>query len=87
MFDVDDLNARAVERLATTASQDDAYRVQLLDLAALHGSLYLEAVNMLYAIEARSLGRFEALARLVLDQRQPAQARAENHPNEGDRDI
>jgi hypothetical protein len=84
VFDPDDLDARAVERMATEASKDDGYRVQLLDLAALHGSVYLRAANALYAVEARTLGRFEALARLVLDQRQLAQARAGNHPNEGD---
>jgi hypothetical protein len=70
-FDRDDPDARAVERMSTAAVQDDAYRVQLLDLAALH----LEAVNALYAIEVRTLGRFEALARLLLDQRQLIETR------------
>jgi hypothetical protein len=74
-FDRDDPDARAVERMSTAAVQDDAYRVQLLDLAALHGDLYLEAVNALYAIEVRTLGRFEALARLLLDQRQLIETR------------
>jgi hypothetical protein len=70
MFDPDDLNARAVERMTIEASEDNAYRVQLLDLAGLHGGVYLQAANALYAIEARTLGRFEALARCVLDRRQ-----------------
>jgi hypothetical protein len=76
VFDPDDLDARAVERMVTVASEDDGYRVQLLDLAALHGGVYLQAVNMLYEAEARSLGRFEALARCVLDRRQLSSTRA-----------
>jgi hypothetical protein len=65
----DDKDARAVRRMAEGAAGDDGYRVQLVDLAALHGGLYRKAVDAIYAIEVRSLGRFEALARLVLDER------------------
>jgi hypothetical protein len=70
-----DPRARAVRRMASSAAADNGYRVQLVDLAALHAGLYLEAVHALYAIEARTLGRFEALARAILDQRQLLQAR------------
>jgi hypothetical protein len=62
VFDADDLDARAVERMSSAAFQDDAYRVQLLDLAALHGGLYRKAVDALYKVEVRTLGRFEAEA-------------------------
>jgi hypothetical protein len=36
-------------------------------LAALHDGLYHQAVNALYALEVRSLGRWEAEARHQLD--------------------
>jgi len=75
VFDPDDPDARAVERMSSAASADDAYRVQLLDLAALHGGLYEEAVNKLYAVEVRSLGRYEAEARHMLDLWQIAETR------------
>jgi hypothetical protein len=75
VFDPDDLDARAVERLSTAAAKDDGHRVQLLDLAALHGGLYERSVNALYAIEVRTLGRWEAEARHLLDQRQIAETR------------
>jgi hypothetical protein len=78
----DDRAARAVWRMSSSAASDDGYRVQLLDLAALHGGLFLEAVNALYAIEARSLGRSEAFVRCVLDQRQILQTRARERGEE-----
>jgi hypothetical protein len=89
MFDDDD---RAVERMVNAAAADDGYRVQLLDLAALHGGLYERAVDALYLHEARSLGRWEALARHRLDRRQLVETRArdgggEDHRSEGDRDT
>jgi hypothetical protein len=89
VFDDDD---RVVERMVSAASADDSYRVQLVDLAALHGGLYERAVDALYLHEARSLGRWEALARHRLDRRQLMETRArdgggEDHPSEGDRDT
>jgi hypothetical protein len=75
VFDRDDPDARAVERMSTAAAEDIGYRVQLVDLAALLGGLYLEAVRALYAIEVRTVGRWEALTRLVLDQRQLMETR------------
>jgi hypothetical protein len=74
-LDLDDPDVRAVERMSRAAAEDDGYRVQLLDLAALHGGRFEQAVRAIYAIEVRTLGRFEALARLVLDQRQIMQTR------------
>lgn len=68
--DPKDADARAVERMVNGAVADDAYRVQLLDLAALHGGLFERAVDALYVHEAHSLGRWEALARHRLDRRQ-----------------
>jgi hypothetical protein len=59
-----------VQRISTTASSDDGYRVQLIDHAAGQGGVYREALDRVYEIEKQKLGRFEALARLVLDQRQ-----------------
>jgi hypothetical protein len=73
--DMDDPDARAVRRVSEAAAADDAYRVQLLDLAAMHGGLYRKAVDALYDLEARSLGRWEAFARHVLDQRQIIETR------------
>jgi hypothetical protein len=89
VFDDDD---RAVGRMVNAAAADDGYRVQLLDLAALHGGLYERAVDALYLHEARSLGRWEALARHRLDRRQLIETRArdggnEDQPSEGDRDT
>ena len=75
VFDRDDPDARALERMSTAAAQDDKYRVQLLDLAALHGGLFEKAVNALYALEVRTLGRWEAEARHQLDLRQIAETR------------
>jgi hypothetical protein len=75
-FDPDDPDDRAVERMSTAAAQDDGYRVQLIDLAALHGGLYLKAVDALYAVEVRMLGRWEAEARHQLDRRQLSETRA-----------
>jgi hypothetical protein len=75
VFDHDDADDRAVERMSTAAAQDDGYRVQLLDLAALHGGLYLRAVFALYAVEVRTLGRWEAEARHQLDLRQLTETR------------
>jgi hypothetical protein len=43
--------------MSNAAAVDDGYRVQLLDLAALHGGLYRQAVDALYALEVRTLGR------------------------------
>lgn len=59
--------AEIVQTLATNASTDSGYRVQLISLAALHGGIYQEGMNAIYELEAETLGRFEALARLVLD--------------------
>jgi hypothetical protein len=59
-----------VQRISTTASEDDGYRVQLIDHAARQGGVYREALDRVYEIEKQTLGRFEALARLVLDHRQ-----------------
>jgi len=59
-----------VQRISATASEDDGYRVQLIDHAARQGGVYREALDRVYEIEKQTLGRFEALARLVLDQRQ-----------------
>jgi chemotaxis response regulator CheB len=67
---------RVVLVSGSIAASDDGYRVQLLGLAALHGGLYRQAVDALYALECETLGRFEALARLVLDQRQILETRA-----------
>jgi len=75
VFDRDDPDARALERMSTAAAQDDKYRVQLLDLAALHGGLFEKAVSALYALEVRTLGRWEAEARHQLDLRQIAETR------------
>jgi len=75
VVDRDDLDAKAVERMSTAAASDDAYRVQLLDLAALHGGLYREAVDALFAIEVRSIGGWEAEARHHLDLRQITETR------------
>jgi hypothetical protein len=75
VFDPKDADDRAVERMVNAASSDDAYRVQLLDLAALHGGLFERAVDALYLHEARSLGRWEALARHRLDRRQLSETR------------
>jgi hypothetical protein len=74
-FDPDDPDDRAVERMSTAAVADDGYRVQLIDLAALHGGLYLKAVDALYAVEVRTLGRWEAEARHQLDLRQLTETR------------
>jgi hypothetical protein len=59
-----------VQRISSTASEDDGYRVQLIDHAARQGGVYKESLDRVYEIEKESLGRFEALARLVLDHRQ-----------------
>jgi hypothetical protein len=75
-FDPDDPDDRAVERMSAAAAADDGYRVQLIDLAALHGGLYLKAVDALYAVEVRTLGRWEAEARHQLDLRQLTETRA-----------
>jgi hypothetical protein len=75
-FDRKDRDARAIRRMSEAAAENEGYRVQLLDLAALHGGLYREAVDALYAIDARTLGRWEALARHLLDQRQIVETRA-----------
>jgi hypothetical protein len=75
VFDRDDPDARALERMSTAAAQDDKYRVQLLDLAAVHGGLFEKAVSALYALEVRTLGRWEAEARHQLDLRQIAETR------------
>jgi hypothetical protein len=61
---------QVVQRISTAACEDDGYRVQLIDLAAVRGGVYREALGRLYAVEAETLGRFEALARLWLDYRQ-----------------
>jgi len=70
VFDPEDADDRAVERMVNAAVASDSYRVQLIDLAALHGGLFARAVDALYLHEARSLGRWEALARHRLDRRQ-----------------
>jgi hypothetical protein len=74
-LDRDDPDARALERMSNAAAADDGYRVQLLDLAALHGGLYRKAVDALYALEVRSLGRYEAEARHHLDLEQITETR------------
>jgi hypothetical protein len=40
--DLCDPDVRAVLRMSTEAAKNDAYRVQLIDLAALHGELFLQ---------------------------------------------
>src|SRR5262245_6224126 len=55
VFDRDDADHRAVERMRNAAAQDDGYRVQLVDLAALHGGPYRRAVDALYWLEVGSL--------------------------------
>jgi hypothetical protein len=82
-FDPDDPDDRAVERMSTAAAADDGYRVQLIDLAALHGGLYRRAVNALYKIEVRTLGRYEAEARHLLDRRQLSETRARDAEGDG----
>jgi hypothetical protein len=74
--DPDDLDARAVERMSAAAAEDDGYRVQLVDLAALHGGLYERAVNAVYSVEKKTLGRWEAEARHQLDRAQIAETQA-----------
>jgi hypothetical protein len=69
VVDQNDLDDRAVERMSNAAAADDGYRVQLIDLAALHGELYLRAVKTLFRIEVR-LGHWEAEARRLLDLQQ-----------------
>jgi hypothetical protein len=59
-----------VERVASAASDDDGYRVQLIDLAASHGGIYREALDRVYELQREALGRCEAMARLLLDYRQ-----------------
>jgi len=59
-----------VARMSAAATQDDGYRVQLIDLAAVRGGIYRQALDRLYGIEKETLGRWEALARLLLDSRQ-----------------
>jgi hypothetical protein len=59
-----------VQRISTTASEDDGYRVQLISHAARQGGVYREALDRVYEIEKQTLGPFEALARLLLDYRQ-----------------
>jgi hypothetical protein len=59
-----------VERISAAACEDDGYRVQLVDLAAVRGGVYRQALDRLYAIEVQTLGRWEAFARLLLDYRQ-----------------
>jgi hypothetical protein len=76
--DLTDPDVRAIERMSTAAVADDNYRVQLIDLAALHGGLFLRAVDAIYPIEAQALGRFEALARRVLDRQQLDETRAKD---------
>jgi hypothetical protein len=75
VFDPADPDARAVERMSTAAAGSDGYRVQLIDLAALHGGLFEQAVDALYAVEVRSLGRWEAEARHHLDLKQITETR------------
>lgn len=72
--------------MSTVAAQDDGYRVQLIDLAALHGGLYLRAVNTLFEIEVRTLGHWEAEARRLLDRRQLSETRARDAENVPDDD-
>jgi hypothetical protein len=62
-----------VQRISSTAAEDDGYRVQLIDHAARQGGVYKESLDRVYEVEKQKLGRFEALARLVLDQRQLAE--------------
>jgi hypothetical protein len=64
-----------VERISAAACEDDGYRVQLIDLAALRGGVYRQALDRLYAIEVQTLGHWEALARLLLDYRQLAETK------------
>lgn len=71
----DDRDGQAVRRMALAAAGDDGYRRQLVELAALHGALFREAVDAVYEIEVRTLGRFEAEARHHLDLRHLAETR------------
>jgi hypothetical protein len=82
-LDRNDPDADTVERVAKAAAKDDGFRVQLLDLAALHGGLYEKAVNRLYAIEIRTLGRWHAEARNLLDRRQIAETRKRDAESDG----
>jgi hypothetical protein len=66
----------AVQRLARSAAEDEGYRAVLLDLAREQGGIYAEAARAIYSVELRTLGRWEALARLVVDQRALMHTRA-----------
>jgi len=87
VFDPKDDDDRAVERMVNAAAADDGYRVQLLDLAALHGGLFERAVDALYLHEARSLGPWEALARHRLDRRQLDETRERDRDREARAEI
>jgi hypothetical protein len=87
VFDPRDADGRALERMVNAAAADDMYRVQLLDLAALHGGLYERAVDALYLHEAL-VGTLGGAARHRLDRRQLDETRArdpcrsQHRPNE-----
>jgi hypothetical protein len=59
----------------------------LLALAVEHGGMYREAVDAIYPIELRALGRWKALTCRVVDLHQMKMIQAQDHASEGDRDI
>jgi hypothetical protein len=66
-----------VSRMSEIASEDDAYRKQLVDLAASRGGIYAVALSWLHELEARTLDETEAAERARLDRERFALVRKE----------
>jgi len=73
---------KIVRRISSAATEDDGYRVQLIDMAAQRGGVYRESLDRVYAIETETLGRWEALARWILDHRQLAETQARDRAHD-----
>jgi len=83
---VEERTELAVQRLAWNAASDDDYRDVLIALAAEHGGMYREAVDAIYGIELRTLGRWKAFACRIVALHVLQLLQSENPPNAGDRD-
>jgi hypothetical protein len=65
----------AVRRITASASSDDGYRAQLVNLADSNGGIYRTALDALYAQERDSLGAEEARLRRARDEQLLADTR------------
>jgi hypothetical protein len=80
---VEERTELAVQRLAWNAASDDDYRDVLIALAAEHGGMYREAVDAIYGVELRTLGRWQAFACRIVDLHQLQLLEAESRRAEG----